>query len=362
MSTVQPTYQIVLKLPTGERYEFEKFSDFRYEDYENEVGRCVFSVPFNDPKLSNLTDTNKFIQIYIFRNAVLKWQGFVAYVSDDVNKTTFYGLSLLECLKWYRVGYNAVYTTKKIGSEIISPIWDAIDARTGAVLGDLISKGTIENPYTTGTSTEKTISRTMFDEDFFTLCQQLIAISWADSPSGAWIQNTVMAVSLSETTPTFSFLRNVGENKPQVIFELDSELSDFLYTQDYRFIKNDIKGLAILSGPIVATSAQADTASRDLHYLREISPLFDSISTQGELDERTKNFLKESKEIETNWYLAFTSSLAPYTGYVMGDNVLVRLNRGRVSLNSYFRIIGMEVTVTDQGSEMVYPILEKVRT
>lgn len=359
---VQPKYSIILRLPAGERYEFEQFSDFRYEDYENEVGRCTFSLPSDDPKMANLQDLNKFVQIFIFRDTVLAWQGFVAFVSDDTDKTTFYGLSLLECLKWYRSGYNVTYTDKKIGTEIISPIWDAIDSRTGAVLGDLIAKGTMEDPYTTGTTTAKTISRTMFDEDFFTFCQQMVAISKADSPSGAWVQNTVMAVSLSETAPTFSFLRNVGADKPQAIFELDSEISDFLYTQDYRFIKNDIKGLAIITGPSVVTSAQADTTSRTAHYLREISPVFDSISTQGELDERTKNFLKENKDIETNWYLSFTSSLAPYNGYVMGDNILVRINKGRVNLNSYFRVIGMEVTVTNQGSEITHPILEKVRT
>lgn len=359
---VQPKYSVVLKLPTGVKYEFEQYSGLQWEDYENQPGRCKFSIPYTDRKLLNLTDTNRFIQIYIYRDGTLFWQGFVAFVSDDVNKTTFYGLSLLETLKWYRSGYNTTYTTQKIGSQIISPIFDAINSRTGAILGDVVAKGTIEDPYTTGTSTEKTITRTVFDETFFDLCQEMIAISRADSPSGAWVQNTVMAVSLSETAPTFSFLRNVGANKPQVIFELDSELTDFLYTQDYRFIQNDIKGLAIISGPKIETSTVTDSTSVTNHYLREISPVFDRISTASELTERTKNFLKESKDIESNWYLSFTASIAPYNGYVMGDNVIVRLNRGRVSLNTYFRVIGMEVTVSDQGSEITHPILQEVRS
>lgn len=358
----QPKYSIILKLPTGEKYEFEQFSGFRWEDYENNVGRCTFSIPATDKKLTNLADVNKFIQILIYRNGVLVWQGVVSYVLDDIIKTTFYGLSLLECLKWYRVGYNTAYTSKKIGSEIISPIWDAIDSRTSAIVGDLIKKGTIENPYVTGTSNEKTITRTVFDEDFFTLCQQMVSIARADSPSGSWFQNTVMAISLSETEPTFSFLRNVGSNKPQVIFELDSEVADFSYSQDYRYIRNDVKGLAIVSGPKIETNTQTDSTSISTHYLREVSMMFGNISSATELSEKTKNFLKENKDVEKNWYLSFTATLAPYNGYVMGDNVIARINKGRVSINDYFRVVGMEVTVTDQGSEITHPILEQVRT
>jgi len=355
-------YSPVIILPTGERYEFEKFSELEYDEYENQPGRIKFSVPVTDPKLDNLVDVSKFLRIHLYRNGILCWQGFVAFVSDDIHKTTFYGLGYLECLKWYRVGWNTTYTGKKIGTEIISPIWDAIDARTGAILGDIIKKGNIEDPYTTSTTNAKTINRTVFDEDFFTLCQQMIYISRSNSPTGAWVQNTVMGVSLSETAPTFSFLRNVGSDKPLAIFELDSEISDFLYSQDLRYIRNDVKGLGIISGPQVINKTETDSTSRGTHYLREISYLFDSISSQSELDEQTKDFLKQNKDPVENWYLSFTSKKAPYDGYLMGDSIRVRINRGRVALDSYFRVIGMEVVVTDSGVEIPHPILEGVRT
>ena len=357
-----PKYQVVVKLPTGERYEFEKWTDLRWEDYENQPGRCTFSVPTTDPKLLLLTDTDKFVQIYIYRNSTLVWQGFLAFTSDDINKTDFYGLSLLECLKWYRVGYNTAYTTKKIGTEILSPIWDIIDAKTGAILGDLIKKGTFEDPYQTSTTTAKTITRTVFDEDFFTLCEQMIAIARADSPASTWIQESVMAVTLSETAPTFSFKRNVGANKTTLVYELDSEISDFIYTKDYRFIRNDIKGMAIVSGPQVIDHTEVDTTSRTNYYLREIATVYEGISTESELDEKVKNDLKDMKDPEKSWYLSFTSKIAPYEGYVMGDNLLVRINRGRVNLNSYFRVVGMEVTVENGGVEITHPILQQVRT
>jgi hypothetical protein len=358
----QPKYKVIIKLPDGKQYEFEQFSDLQWERYENQPDRCRFAIPFNDAKISNIQTDTQFIQILIYRDTTLIWQGFVAFIQDEKEKTTIYGLGFLECLKWYRAGYNTEYTGKKIGTEIISPIWDLIDARTGAILGDLITKGTIEDPYTTGTSTAKTIDRTVFDEDFFTLCQEMIYLARADSPSGAWVQNAVMEVTLSATAPTFNFWRNIGSDKTQVIFELDSEITDFIHTKDYRFIRNDVKGLAIAEGPEVINSTQTDTTSRTNYYLREISKVFAPITSQSELDEQAKDFLKENKDPQEEWYISFVSALAPFSGYVMGDNVLVRISRGRVSLNDYFRVIGMEVQVTNQGVELTRPILQKKRT
>jgi len=362
MATPVPAYDIVLKFPDGKKYAFEKATDFAWERYENIPGRCKFSIPYNDAKITCLIPDTQFIQILIYREQVLVWQGYVAFLEDSKDKTTVYGLTYLECLKWYRSGYNVTYTTKKIGTEVLSPIWDLIDARTGAILGDLVKKGTFEDPYDTGTSNAKTVTKTVMDEDYFTLVTQMIAISRANSPSGAWVQNTVMDVSLDENNPTFSFLRDVGTDKSQVIFELDSEIRDFVSTKDYRFIRNDVKGLAVVSGPKVLTSSQTDATSRTSYYLREIGLVFDGATAQTDVDEQSKNFLVESKTPTADWYVSFVSGLKPFNGYVMGDNVRVRLNRGRVSLDDYFRVIGMEVVITNEGSEITKPLLIKKRT
>jgi hypothetical protein len=362
MAIPNPKYDITLKFPDGKKYTFEQATDFAWERYENEPGRCKFSIPSNDPKIDAIATDTQFIQILIYRDQVLIWQGFVAFIQDELNKSTIYGLTFLECLKWYRSGYNVTYTTKKIGSELLSPIWDLIDARAGAILGDLIKKGTFEDPYTTGTSTAKTITKTVMDEDYFTLCQQMVAISRANSPSGAWVQNTVMDISLDEASPTFTFLRDVGVDKPLVVFELDSEIRDYIRTKDFRFIRNDMKGLAVVSGPKVLTSTQTDAASNTAYYLREIGLVFDGATDQTDIDEQSKNFLKESKDPTNDWYVSFTSGLKPFDGYVMGDNVKVRINHCRVALDDFFRVVGVEVTITNEGSEITKPILRRKRT
>jgi hypothetical protein len=358
----QPKYGVILKLPDGKKYEFEQISSLQWERYENLPGQCKFSLPQNDPKISLIANDSQFIQILIVRDGSLVWQGFVAYIRDEKDVVTIWGLGLLECLKWYRVGYDTEYSGKKIGSEIISPIWDLIDARTGAILGDVIKKGTIQDPYDTGTTTAKTIDRTVFDEDFYTLCMEMLYLSRADSPSGAWVQNAVMAVSLSETAPTFSFSRNVGEDKSRVIWELDSEIAAFRQDKDFRFIRNDVKGLGIAEGPEVLNKTETDSTSRTSYYLREISKVFERVTSQSELDEATKNYLAEEKDPRKTFGVNFSQGIAPFDGYVMGDNVKIRISRGRLSVDEYFRVVGMEVAVTDAGVELVNPVVQRKRT
>ena len=357
----QLKYGVILKLPDGKKYEFEQVSGLQWERYENMPGQCKFSLPQLDPKISLISNDSRFIQILILRDGTLVWQGFVAFIRDEKDLVTIWGLGLLECLKWYRVGYDVQYTGKKIGSEILSPIWDAIDARTGAILGDVIKKGTIQDPYTTGTSTAKTIDRNVFDEDFYTLCLEMIYLSRADSPSGTWVQNTVMEVSLSETSPSFNFLRNVGVDKPQVIWELDSEIASFRQDKDFRFIMNDVKGLSIVEGPKIINRTEVDTTSRTNYYLREISKVFERATSQSELNEETKNLLAEEKDPRKTFAVNFAQGIAPFDGYIMGDNVRIRINRGRLNIDEYFRVVGMEVTITDAGVELVNPIVQRKR-
>jgi len=354
-------YKIILKLADGKEYEFEKFTNLQWERYENIPDRCKFNLPYNDQKLSLISNDEQFIQIFIYRKTTLVWQGFVAYIEDSEKQTVIYGLGLLECLKWYRVGYDTEYKDKKIGSEIISPIWNAIATRTGAILGSVITKGTIEDPYQTGTSTAKIITRTVFDEDFFTLCQEMIYLSRADSPSGSWEQNSVMEVTLSKTAPTFNFIRNRGVNKTQVIFELDSEIAGFTQTKDFRFIRNDVKGFAVVEGPEILNKTEVDATSKTSYYLREISQLIPRATSQSELDEATKDELAEKKDPKKNFYITFASGLKPFDGYSMGDNVRVKIDRGRTKVDEFFRVVGMEVRVENGGVEIARPILQRKR-
>lgn len=359
----QPNYVVLIKSKDGlTSYEFRGVSDIQYEWYENEVGRCYFKIPTNDLILNSTSiPANSFQEIIIFRNGSLVWQGFVAYVFDTVNTCNIYGLTYMELFKWYRSGYKTVYTAKKIGSEFISPIYDIAAALGDSILAR-ITKGTIQNPYNTSTAVEKVITKTVYDEPFYELLQDMVAISRADSPVGAWKQDAVFEVTFNETTPTFNFWRNVGSDKADVIYQLDSEIVDFSYGTDFRFIQNDIKGFGVIAGPDVITSPQTEATSITGYYRRQISPYYGSVTNQTQLDEKTKDFLKEYKDPLRHFSITLAAGMTPFNGYSMGDGIKIRINRGRINLDEFFRVIGMEVSLENKGVEIVKPILERKRT
>lgn len=363
MTNQFPKYIVVLKDASGNAYDFEKATNIKWEKYENSVGRCMFELPYTDLKLEQaLSNDEQMFEILIYRNGVLKWQGYLAFILDTIDKTAIYGLDFMECMKWYRCTYNTTYTDKKIGSEIISPEWDTIAGRANIVLGTRITKGTIENPYTTGTTSEKTIKRVTFNEDFFSLVAEMQQLSASDSPSGAWEQNSVFEVTQSETAPTFNFWRNKGSNQADVVFELGSEIVDYYIPKDYRFINNDLIGYSIISGPSIITKTSSDATSISKFYRRELSPVFGALTKQEELDAKVANFMKENKDPKRDIRIAFAAGLTPFDGYSMGDNVQIKIKRGRFDIKEYMRVVGMEVTVDNSGAEQVSPVVRKLRT
>ena len=366
-------YHVIIKDSSGELHEFEKFSSLSYELYENEVGVCKFLLPYSDSKMTaESVEAGKGI-IRIYREGVLVWQGFVSVIEDSKDGSTIYGFDFKETLKWYRVGFSItependfpdgnVFDEKQIGSGIISPIWDIIAARTNPFIGGVVQKGTIQNPNVVGSdTTRKRVSFTRADEDFFTLIKEMVALSRADSPSGSWKQDTVFDISLEEDTPTFTFLRDVGEDKPDVRLELGSEITDFLLTEDASGIRNSIRGLTVTDAPKVLQNTQTDTASRTEFYLRDIGIVFPSADKQSALNEKTKDYLKEKKDVRKDVAVGFASGLKPFDGYQMGDGVKVLINRGRVDVDEFYRVVGMRVGY-EAGVELTVPILRRKRT
>jgi len=361
MQTAPPIYTIIVTDTSGNQYEFEKATNRAWERYENDVGKCRFTIPHNDSKILGTVFEVAKTKIAFYRNGTVVWQGLVAAVEDNLEGTTVYGLDYKETLKWYRVGFDTTYTAQKLGTQIASAIFDTIDALTSAAPGDLFTKGTIEDPYATGTSTDKTITLTTYDEDYYTLLLKLVYYARSNSPSGAWTQNTVFDIAPA-TSPTFTFLRDVGTDKPNVVLELDGEIVDFSFIQDFRFIHNDVKALTVTSGPAILTSTQTDATSISTHYRHQFSPVHGDMTTQGELDERAKDVLKQDKDQSKTLTLAFAPGLAPFSGYSLGDSIKIRVNRGRVEIDEFMRVVGMIVDVENTGAELTKPILQRKRT
>jgi len=357
----EPRYMFVIKDASGNQYEFQKATERAYEHYENDVGRCRFFVPYNDLKLttSSVVD-NAFSEILIYRNETLVWQGMVQMIQDVVDGVWVYGETYLAALAWYGVRYDQEYTTANI-STLIGNEYDNIVGRASDFLQAKITKGTIENPYQTDTTNALTVTRTLFNESFLNVLKEMVAVSKGEETS-TWSQNTVFDISFSATAPTFTFKRNAGSAKADVIFELDSEIVDFNIVTDMRYITNESKGFVVTEGPKILTSTESAATSASTWYRRESYPYYPNVTSQADLDHLVDNVVANGKSPGVSMNLKFAAGLAPLDGYSISDNVKLRIKRGRIDIDEYRKVVGMEVNIDNAGVENTVPILQKLRT
>jgi hypothetical protein len=356
-----PRYVIQVVDQNGENYEFEKSTKRAWTRYENDVGRCRFFVPYNDLKLtaSSVPDS-QYSEIRWYRDNILVWQGIAQIIQDTKDGTFVYGETWEAALKWYGVRYDQVHTTTAIGT-IVSGEYDQIAAKSNGFFATKVTKGDVENPYNNGTTDNQTITRTLYNENFFTLLQELVAVARGEMHTG-WSQYAVFDITLSDVAlPDFRFRRDVGTDQNDAVFTLDSEIVDFSIPRDFRSISNSVKGLSIAEGPVVLTSTQTDTTSQTDWYLRESFPFFPTVGNQNELDDKAVNLKNEIKDPYRTISFKFAAGLAPFDGYSMGDNVRIIINRGRTNISELRRVVGMEVYIDDSGIESATPLLQVPR-
>lgn len=355
----EPKYLFIVKDASGNQYEFGDATERAYEVYENDVGRCRFFVSHNNLKLttSSIVDS-AFSEILIYRNGTLVWQGMIQMLQDTVDGVWVYGETYLAALGWYGVRYNQVYTAQNI-SKLIGDEYDNIVARADDFPSAKLTKGTIENPYITSTTNALTVTRTLFNEDLLTVLKEMVTLSRGEE-TAAWSQNTVFGISFSATAPTFSFTRNAGSAKADVVFELGSEIVDFNIITDMRTITNEAKGFGVASGPMVLTSTES-ASSGSVWYRRESYPFYPSVTSQADLDQLVDNVVAEGKNPYVNMNLKFSSGLAPFDGYALSDTVKIRIRRGRINIDEYRRVVGMEVSIDNTGVESAVPVLRRLR-
>lgn len=357
---VPAQYVVVIRNQAGDITEFNNYSRLAWEVYENDVGRCRFFIPYNDLKLSTSSvPDNEFSEIRIYRNTTLVWQGFISVIQDLVDGVEVYGETYLGALAWYGVRYNQEYSTTAIGT-IITNEYDNVETRDSNFFTAKITQGTIEDPYIFNTTTSLTITRTLFNENFLLFLKQMVLVARAEM-TPTWSQNAAFGISFSETTPTFTFSRNVGTERADVVLELDKEIADFNIPRDFRSIHNYVKGFAIASGPTILTAETSNNDSQGNWYRREFYPFFNNVTAEDDLSGRTDNFQLDHSGPRRDMSIKFSAGLAPFDGYSLGDDVKIRINRGRVNIDEFRRVIGMQVERDDGGVEQVAPILEKAR-
>lgn len=353
-------YNVIMKDYDNNIYEFNDFTNLEWERYESDVGRCTFFIPHNSLKLNSSSVPNdRYSEIYLYRAGELVWSGATRVLQNTKDGVQVFGETLESLFGDYSVRYNQEYTDTTLSS-IITDEYNDIASRADSIFNAKLTLGTVENPYQSNTTTDLTLSRTFFNENFLQVLKEMVLIARAEMVSG-WNQNTAFGVTLSDTSPTFFFSRDNGQDKEDVVLELDSEIVGYTEVQDFRRIHNEVKGLAVIEGPQVISSKRADSTSKKSWYRREFYPFFYSVTTQTGLDQRTINFLYDHRNPPKDMRIRLAAGLKPFDGYTLGDRIKIIINRGRTQVNEFKRVVGLNVKIDDTGIEQVVPILQKVR-
>lgn len=335
--------------------EFELGKNLGYADYLNDVPEAFFTLNQDDPKISLLQPYRDKAHILIYRDADLVWGGILGEWDANERDVILYAYGYLAYLYLLTTDWNIAYTTAQINT-IVEDAIDYVMALTDSPAGWL-TKGTIEAPVTTsgGATPISLPSYRMFWKRVLFLLREMAALA---------VGNTTNT-PVFEITPdgTFNFWKNLGQDR-DIRWEYgDGRVSGF--NENVVPILKRTEVLAAGNNPndALLRSDQEDTTLR--HDIgRRMEPTFFSWVRDGtELDRATAFRLSMMKRDVVDLMLQFhPGSLLPPratgAGYVLGDRVDVKVDRGITQVDSKYLIRGAQ-TLVIRGSERVNILLDE---
>jgi len=351
---VSPTIKIIVESSAGvESGEFENARDISLTRFLSSIGELVFTIPKDDPKFALLT--GKKSRLKVIRNGTTIWRGVYDYLRETPDNYVIFASTLESILMDYLVDPDAPttstirkFTTKKIGTEIVQVLFNESKAKTGSNFSDF-TLGTIENPYTPGTTTELTTNAEFNYENLFD------AISLMAQGGGADFEVT--------TAKAFNFLRRKGTDHPNVVLHLKDEepsnISTYQRDTDFRRIGNDIYAFGVGVGVNFLKSVKTDATSQSTYGLIQKNLGMPKVLVaQTSLDKLVAdqiNLIKDPPQTTTPLLVA--DGIGFLDGWDLGDNVKVDIDHGGTIINEYRRVLGFQVAYGNTGAENVYVYL-----
>jgi len=351
---LNPEIKIVAENAAGtELCEFKKASFISFTRFLSSVGELTFVIPRTDPNFVHLVGLKTHLKV--FRDGVLVWKGIYDYLREDMYTYTVFASTYESLLDYYLINPTAAatstsraFTTKKLGTEIAQILFNEAVAKTNSLLSGF-TLGTVENPYTPGTTTEMTASYS-FDYDKLSY----VIRSLAKSGGADWKMGF---------DKTFNFYRRLGSDKAAIVFHIKdgepSNIVDFKRDQDFRKIGNSIFAFGVGVKVNFLKSVKTDATSQTTHGLMERNlGMPKDLIDQAALDKLVDDQIQVTK--------LPTSVVAPsliiknvgfLTGWDVGDNVVIDLNIGQTALTEYKRVLGINAYYSQSGAETVHVYL-----
>lgn len=305
-------------------------------------GEASFWLKYDDPKIPLITVRST--RLKITRNGTTPWYGEIDYRQPNEEGITYIASTLEELLRYYLVapdneasGSARKFTDKAPGTEIVQVLYEEATGRAGSKLSG-VAIGTIENP--TGETSATTFT---FDyQDAYTATQTMAMIGSCD-----W--------EIIPSAMTFNFYRRKGSNITDFELYLDdqqpSNLVNFLGKEDGRNIANKVYGFAAGVGVNYLKEVQTNDSSTGTYGLLERGVYFKDVDTSGALSGKVADYLKTSRDPSKDFSGKLSTSVEPFDGWSLGDNIKINISWGSVNYSEWRRIVGVMVNIAENGEE-----------
>jgi hypothetical protein len=349
-----PAYKFILcDSSDTEIGEVEQGKNRVWTRFLSDWGEASFWLKFDNPKISLITVRST--RLKITRNGTTVWYGEIDYRQPSQDGITYTASSLEELLRYYLVspdneasGSARKFTDKAPGTQITQVLFGEATGKTGSKLSG-VTTGTIENP--TGATSAVTFT---FDyQDTYTAIQTMAQIGSCD-----W--------EIVPQTRTFNFYRRKGTDISNFELYLDdkqpSNLMNFVGREDGRAIANKVYGFAAGVGVNYLKEVQTDSSSTGTYGLLEQAMYFKDVDTSGALSGKVADYLKTSKDLSKDFSGKLSTDVEPLVDWYLGDNINVNINWGSVSYAERRRVIGLKVSIADNGAESTDLFLDSTKS
>ena len=338
-------------------------------------GQCRFRVGTKDPLFTSAGDVLTPFQYHVRvkRYGVTVWQGvIVKNPFRNKNYVEVVAYSYLYLLTKVLIRHDASvtagdgldnYRTFKTGtmsSAITTLISDAIaDAGSGSALASLTT-GTIENPnfpanYTKSDNTALTGPWT-FQADM-TLQYDYRDVFYVLS---TFAQYPACDFEITNSM-VFNFKQFLGNKQPNLTFNYGEfgNVLDYEIPRNGERMANALTGVAADFGNNILHVEKTDTASISTYGKIAGVAAYIDVKNKNALTSRLTEELRLTSTPEAEVHLELNDKAYPLGQYNIGDIVTVYISDHVVTFNQPRRIVGINVTVTNNGSDSIRLITNK---
>jgi hypothetical protein len=335
-------YEFIIKDKDGNSLASLDGARGRYfNTYLNKSGSAGFTISPKDPVLTSGLILPGYSELYIYRAGVLVWGGEIVYTRTDVGTDSeniaVTAKGFLDLLSKRVVGTAS--TPRTFTSTDSSDIaWTIIDESQDLVDGDF---GITRGADPTTVNRDRSYSYKNLKEAIEGLSNENI--------QGGFDFEVTADKKFNVFYPT------KGRQISDVVFEWGVNIVSFYQTLDAADMANQVTVLGSGEGSSMITATRnADTYLQETYRLRQEVLSHKDVSNTTTLNGHGDKYLAEhAGQIQITGITTKGDMPPTFGSYEVGDSVAVKIKYGIVNTDSYFRIYGINVNITDNDEETI---------